>query len=362
MRPGHFLGPWGLLGWASARGQSPRFKPGLRHGQDVASGASGASGTGSNLERPFAHLKIGDNSLRPGSVWGSAEKTHTGCWAHSAPGSGPSVPFSPCCPQAPASAGLGAGSVGGSEWAPGALCPQRVLRAALGAAPDGPAGGVGHHRAPQALLGPGLGLGCGWLPTRTPPTSPGQRLLRHHLCSSSASADPWTYLSGFVITLPSGLGAGPGGRGQCSGAPRESSAQENHTEQDPAVWTRAGMFLPTPLAQSLPPARLSGAGRVSSWDRGRCPVPKAGGEGERSLHGEERLPSGPASPALVPCWLTPAASGLGAPRGNIPSGLCFSCLAHLCPEAGQTDSSFRLLYGSLVEGRGQVPSPRPLHQ
>ncbi|KAM9206266.1 ubiquinone biosynthesis protein COQ4 homolog, mitochondrial isoform 2-T2 [Dugong dugon] len=57
----------------------------------------------------------------------------------------------------PASASLGADSMGSSERAQSPVCPQPVLRAALGTAPEGSAGGAGHHNTPCGPQGPGLG-------------------------------------------------------------------------------------------------------------------------------------------------------------------------------------------------------------
>lgn len=59
--------------------------------------------------------------------------------------------------------------MGNSEWAQGPLRPQPILRAALGAVPEGPAGGVGHHRPPYTR---GSGLGPVPLGQEGPPGSP----------------------------------------------------------------------------------------------------------------------------------------------------------------------------------------------
>lgn len=107
---------------------------------------------------------------------------HISFWAHSVPGPGDlTSSLASAAPQEPAGAGFGADPVGSSEWAQSPVYPQSVLRAALGAAPEGSAGGAGHHRAPCAHQSPGLGPEL--LPTLDPRFPWGQKTLLPYLCS-----------------------------------------------------------------------------------------------------------------------------------------------------------------------------------
>lgn len=234
--------------------------------------------------------------------------------------------------------------MGSGERAQGPVCPQPVLRAALGAAPDGSAGGAGHHGPPHAHPALGPPPLTRPLPLEAEGSGPLPLLLFLNI-------DPWV-LSEFALTLLSGSEANPGGAGSAGRLPGSLELpKESHTG---AGTSHLDSRWSTPV---LEPSLPASAFRVPAWvssQECRCdPVPKAG-EGGGSIRSiGQRLP-----PCLRP-GLADWQPWAFEPREEAPPPVCASAA---WPTSGLELARLKLLTPLGFSSRGPGANPSPFHQ